>query len=273
MRITRRRRSRLSALAVAAAGLTVMASPAVAATSGPHDLVPYGQLDCRSGPIEPGVYISILVIGSCWLTDFGTVEINGDFRVAHDAKFNGATNGTFIDDGNFYAGTNAIVTLGCNVKSVGPPCTTNTPDVIKGLAYVDNALEMSAHSVTVDGNYVMVGEKDYSNNVDCSQLDLTGTPDYFTFEDGSVGGNFTYLGNHTCWMGLFRSHIKGTVSVSANLTNTTIPGIAFDSPEIASNVIGGKLSCFNNFPAPTFGDSHGKPNIAKGGKTGQCRKL
>jgi len=273
MRITRRRRARLSSLALAAAALALVAGPATASVAAPKDLVPYGQLDCRSGPIEPGVYISILVIGNCWLTDFGTVQINGDFRVAHDAKFNGATNGTMIVDGNFYGGTNSIITLGCNVKSVGPPCMTNTPDVIDGFAYVDNALEVSMHSVTVHGDYLMIGEKDYSNNVDCSQLDLTGTPDYFTFEDGSVGGKFTYLGNHTCWMGLFRSHIKGTVSVSANLTNTTIPGIAFDSPEIASNVIGGKLSCFNNFPPPTFGDSHGKPNIAKMGKTGQCKKL
>jgi hypothetical protein len=132
---------------------------------------------------------------------------------------------------------------------------------------------VSFHSVTVGGDYLMIGKKDYSNNVDCSNLDLTGTPDFFTFEDGWVGGRLVYQGNHTCWMGLFRDHIKGNVSVSANLTSTTIPGIAFDSPEIASNVIDGKLSCYNNFPPPTFGDSHGKPNIVKKGKFGQCRKL
>lgn len=273
MRITRRRRARLSSLALAMAALAMMASPAMASQATPRSLVPYGQLDCRSGPIEPGVYISILVIGNCWLTDFGTVVINGDFRVAHDAKFNGATNGTMIVDGNFYAGTNSIVTLGCNIKSVGPPCTTNSKDAVDGFVYADNSFEMSWHNVSVGGNYLMIGEKDYSNNVDCSNLDLTGTPDFFTFEDGRVGGSLVYQGNHTCWMGIFRDHVRGNVSVSANLTNTTIPGIAFDSPEIASNIIGGRLSCFNNFPPPTFGDSHGKPNIAKKGKTGQCKKL
>jgi hypothetical protein len=221
MRITRRRRARLSSLALAAAGLTIMASPAVAATSGPHDLVPYGQLDCRSGPIEPGVYISILVIGNCWLTDFGTVEINGDFRVAHDAKFNGATNGTFIDDGNFYAGTNAVVTLGAISSRSDRRARRIRRMSSRALSTQTTRSRMSWHNVTVDSNYLMIGEKDYSNNVDCSQLDLTGTPDFFTFEDGSVGGNVTYQGNHTCWMGLFRNHIKGTVSVSANLTNTT----------------------------------------------------
>jgi hypothetical protein len=255
------------------AGLAMIASPALAVTSAPNDLVPYGQLDCRAGPIEPGTYISILVIGNCSLTNFGTVVVNGDFRVAHDAKFNGVSDGTLIVDGSFFSGTDSITDIGCNTVSVGPPCTTDSDDVIMGNAYSDNAYEVSFHDVTVGGWFLAIGQNDYSNNVDCSQLDQTGTPDYFTFEDGSVGGNFTYQGNHTCWMGLFRTHVGGSVNIYDNLTNTTVPGIAFDSPEIATNVIHGKLNCNGNYPPPTFGDSHGKPNIAKGGKFGQCKKL
>jgi hypothetical protein len=273
MKITSRRRVRLSAAALATAGLAMIASPALAATAAPQHLAPYGQLTCGAGPIEPGTYTSILVTGNCWLTDFGTVVVNGDLRVAHDAKFNAVTAGTLVVDGSFFSGTNSITDIGCNVKSVGPPCTSNSSDVVMGNVYSDNALEMSWHSVTVGGWYDIVGRNQYTDNTDCSQTDPTGTPDYFTFEDGSVGGNFSYDGNRTCWMGLFRTHVGGNVYILHNHTNTTVPGIKFDSPEIATNTIAGSLNCSGNTPPPTFGDSKGKPNKAAKGKFGQCKNL
>ena len=45
-----------------------------------------------------------------------------------------------------------------------------------GNVYSDSAFEMSWHNVAVGGWYKMIGQNDYSNNVDCSNLDLTGTP-------------------------------------------------------------------------------------------------
>jgi hypothetical protein len=74
-------------------------------------------------------------------------------------------------------------------------------------------------------------------------------------------------------MGLFRTHIGGNAYILDNRTDTLVPGIAFDSPEIATNVINGKLICEGNYPKPTFGDSHGKPNVARGGKLDQCAHL
>jgi hypothetical protein len=261
MRITTRRRVRLASAVLATAGLTMIASPALAAAAAPQDLVPYGQLNCRSGPIEPGTYISILVIGNCWLTNFGTVVINGDLRVAHDAKFNGVTTGTLIVDGNFFSGTNSVTDMGM----------AGSNDVIMGNVYADNAYEMAWNNVTVGGWYDVLSQDQYTDNTDCSQTDMNGTPDGLSFVHGSVGGFFNYQANRTCTMSLLDSHVSGKVSVNGNVTNVTVPGIGYRSPQIAGNSIGGALNCANNKPAPTL--DHGPANTARGGKHGQCAHL
>lgn len=251
------------------------ASPATAASAAPQGHY-YGQYTCSSGMLEPGVYTSVLVTGLCNLADFGTVVINGDLRVAHGQKFNAVTDGTLIVYGSFYSGTNSITDIGCNTVSVGPPCTTDSDDVIMGDVSSDHPLEMSFHNVSVGGDYeVYAADQDYPDNTGCTHTDLTETPDYMTFEDGSVAGNFTYDGVYTCWMGLFRTHVGGSVYVLNNRTNATVPGIAFTSPAIATNWIDGKLICKGNFPPPTLGSTHGhgKPNIAKQGKFDQCKHL
>jgi hypothetical protein len=261
MRITARRRARLASAALALAGLTMIASPALASTAAPDHLVPYGQLTCGAGPIEPGTYISILVTGNCWLTDFGTVVVNGDLRVAHDAKFSGVTTGTLIVDGNFYSGTNSVTDMGM----------AGSNDIIMGNVYSDNAYEMAWNHVTVGGWYNVLSQDHYTDNTDCSQLNLNDVPDGFSFEYGSVGGFFNYQDNHTCSMNLLHSHISGTVSVNGNRTNVTVPGIGYRSPQISGNTIGGALNCSNNKPAPTL--DRGPANTAARGKHGQCAHL
>jgi hypothetical protein len=273
MRITRRRRAAISSAALALAGMAMLTSAATGASAAPAGQH-YGQYDCSSGILQPGVYSAVVVTGYCTLTEFGTVEISSVLRVAHDATLNAQTDGTLIVDGNFSSGTNSITMIGCNTKSVGPPCTTNSQDVIMGDVYSDHSLEMDFHNVSVGGSYtVYAADQDYPNNTLCTMTDPTGTPDFMTFEDGSVAGSFTYNGVETCWMGLFRTHVGGSVYVLNNRTDTLVPGIAFDSPEIATNVINGKLECKGNSPKPTFGDSHGKPNVAKKGKFDQCKNL
>jgi hypothetical protein len=270
MRITQRRRVGISSAALALAGLAML-SPAVSASAAP--MMNYGQYTCSSGILEPGTYISVRVTGYCTLTDFGTVVINGDLRVAHNATFNAVTDGTLVVYGSFYSGTESISDIGCNTVSVGPPCTTDSDDVIEGHVYSDHALEMSWHNVSVGSWYKVWANNGVADNVNCQKTDPTGTPDYFTFEDGSVNGDFTYQGLDTCWLGLFRTHIHGNLFVYDNHTNTTVPGIAFDSPEIATNFITGAMYCTGNYPNPTFGDSHGKPNVAQHGLFGQCKHL
>jgi hypothetical protein len=247
----------LSSAVAAMASVAMLASPAVAATAAPKGLVPYGQLDCRSGPIEPGTYISILVIGNCWLTDFGVVVVNGDFRVAHDARFSAQNGGTMIVDGNFYSGTNSVTDMG----------QAGSNDVVMGNVYSDNSYEMWWQYVTVGGWYYVVGQNGYSDNTNCVQDGLTGAPATETFEHGSVGSYFAYKGNMSCTIGLFSSRIGGNVYYDSNTVNSHPGSIA-----VGSNTIGGSLECGTNSQTPVLGGGM-KKNVVKGKATAQCAKL
>jgi hypothetical protein len=241
---------------MAIAGLAMFASPALAATSAPKDLVPYGQLDCRSGPIEPGTYISILVIGRCWLTDFGVVFVNGDFRVAHDATFTSQNGGTMIVGGNFWSGTNSFTDMG----------QPGSDDVVMGNVYSDNPYEMLWQDMTVGGWYYIVGQNGYSDNTGCSQPGPSGAPATVTFEGGSVASYFTYQGNMSCNMALLHSRVGGNVDYYGNTVGSS-PG----SLVVGGNKIGGSLNCGSNSQAPVLGGA-GR-NFVRGRANGQCKKL
>jgi hypothetical protein len=257
MRITRRRRACLSSVAMAmAAGLAIIASPATAALATPNDLVPYGQLDCTSGIIEPGTYISILVIGNCSLTDFGTVYVNGDFRVAHDATFSSETGGTLIVNGNFYSGTNSFTDMG----------QQGSDDLIMGNVYSDNPYEMLWKYTTVGGWYHVVGENGFSDNTDCSQAGPGGAPATVSFEDGSVASWFTYNGNMSCNMKLLYSKIGGNVGYYGNTVSSNRGSLV-----VGGNVIRGALGCGGNSQTPVLGGAH--KNVVSGKKNGQCKNL
>ncbi len=268
MRTAKLRRTGISSVAIALAGLAVLIIPSTmaSAASSRH----FSRTTCSSGIVFPGIYNSLLVIGSCQLTDVGTVTVTGNLRVGVAASFDAITNGTLIVQGNVEVDEGGTLDVGCNPAAFGPPCTSAPRDVVGGSVTATNPLEMIWHDVAVQGSYEIDGSID---NTGCTTTDSFGLPNYFTFEDGSVGGNLEYLGLDTCFLGLFRAHVRGNVLVNDNMTNTTIPGIAFDSPEIATNLIRGGLYCSGNVPKPTFGDSHGKPNIAFRGKHGQCKHL
>jgi hypothetical protein len=46
-----------------------------------------------------------------------------------------------------------------------------------------------------------------------------------------------------------------------------------DANEVATNVIGGNLACYNNVPHAQFGDSMGLTNTVAGKKLGECKAL
>lgn len=268
MNFSRLRRSgvTLAALALTGSGLILAQSAAASALSFHH----FGRTICNYGTVRPGVYASLTVHGFCTLTDQGTVIVQTNLTVGPTATFWGVTNGTLLVRGNASVGYGGTLDIGCNTLSVGPPCTVDTPDVIDGSVTGDRAKEVVFHSTGVKGSFSMVGS---STDTSCTATDPFGGPAYYDFEDGTVLGNLTFTDVSTCWLGVFRTFVGGNMVLTGNMTNTTVPGIAYDSPELATNVIVGALDCTGNVPNPTFGDSHGKPNHAGGGKHGQCRKL
>jgi hypothetical protein len=254
MRITRRRRV-VTATVASLAGLFMMASQATALAAPNGGGGFFGQVVCGSGPILPGTYISLIVTGVCYVSPEGTVVINGDLRVAHDAVLNTLGGGTLIVDGNFYSGTNSVTDMG------GPG------DLVAGNVYSDNPFEMLWTGVTVGGWYYVVGENGYSDNTSCAVPGVSGYPATISFSHGSVGEYLTYTGNRSCTMSVFDSKIHGSVSFYGN--HTTPKAGSF---MVGGNTIGAKLNCGKNSQMPVLGKGN-KKNVVKYAARGQCKGL
>ena len=69
------------------------------------------------------------------------------------------------------------------------------------------------------------------------------------FEDSTIGGSYTVVGLHTCWLGTFRTSIGRNTTLVGNQTADP------DGNEIATNRTGGNMVCLSNLPAVQFGDS------------------
>jgi hypothetical protein len=208
--------------------------------------------------------------GFCTLgnTPGSLVTILGNLVIDRGQVFDAVTDGNIDVLGSVQVKPGAALGLGCDPVAVSnPPCTVNTADRVVGNIAANQPLAVIVHRTTVIGNVSYSGGGGGSTS--CAGHSFMGGPPFSTYEDGSVGGNLSITGMTTCWFGIFRTTVSGNVNVSNNFTSTHDP----DAPEIATNTIAGALSCFGNFPAPTFGDSGGAANVAHGGAFGQCPKL
>jgi hypothetical protein len=118
------------------------------------------------------------------------------------------------------------------------------------------------HGTTIGGNATITGG---GRTQDCTAVAVYGGPFYSVVEDSSVGGNLEIRGLHSCWLGVIRNHVGGTVRLIGNRFGDP------DAMEIVTNHIGGNLACFNNNPVAQVGDSMGQPNVVAGQKRGECK--
>ena len=80
------------------------------------------------------------------------------------------------------------------------------------------------------------------------------SPVYSDYEDNFIRGTLVVRRVHSCWLGVIRNFVAGSVTVSDNRLADP------DATEVVTNVVLRNLICFNNKPKVQFGDSHGKPN-------------
>ena len=92
---------------------------------------------------------------------------------------------------------------------------------------------------------------------------LTFTPVYTDVEDASIGGNYNVSGLNSCWLGSLRNEIGGSTTFVANTFGDP------DAMEVGNNVINGNFTCYQNSPAPQFGEG-AAPDIVSGNGFGQC---
>jgi hypothetical protein len=229
---------------------------------------------CSGGSIPAGGYDSLTVTGIC-AVDSGSVTVTHDTTVANGAALLAAFGGSDLAvGGDLLVRNNAILVLGCEPEAF---ICFNDPDQVNGtLATNDsighdlkanNALTVLAHHNTIGHDVSMTGGGGGAGPNICDSTALFGGPPFGTFEDNTIGHDASINGFHSCWLGFFRNTVSNDVNYNGN--KTTDP----DGNEVATNTVGGDLSCNGNDPAPQVGDSGGAPNVVSGQVRGQCKKL
>jgi hypothetical protein len=179
-----------------------------------------------NGTLAPGGYGKVIVPQGAVCTSDGPVRIRGGLRVDPGA--------TFVLGSEEAPGDNGTIN-GVTAR---------------------HAASVQIHFVTINGGVVSHG----GSGPFGPPFDVTWT----TIEDSTINGNVLIDGYDGFWMGFFRNHVFGNVTMTNNVLQDE------DGNEYANNVIDGNLNCAGNDPAPQFGDSGGTPNTVTGQKTGQC---
>jgi hypothetical protein len=281
------------ALGATAALLGLVTTPALAATAATAATAWSGGYTCTGGDVPPGYYQSVTIDGLCYMTD-GLVTVQGDLVITPGSLLDaGATLGdpaagthvvpaTVDIRGSVFVGKGAVLVLGCSVNLLGICNTTATYDTVGGNLTAYGAEADVLHNVAVRGNVSVLGggggaaggaasgacdASTYQAPAPWSQdpaLAAQFVPQYTDFEDGSVGGNLTIAGVHTCWMGALREQVGGNYLYAGNRTSDP------DGDEIGNNLVSGNMACLANDPAVQWGDSGAAPNIVGGNAVGQC---
>jgi hypothetical protein len=134
-------------------------------------------------------------------------------------------------------------------------------DVVHESIHAFRAWAVIIHATTIGGSATITGG---GRTLDCTKVAPYGGPFYSVVEDSTVHGDLVIRGLHSCWLGVIRNQVGGSVRLIGNRFGDP------DAMEIVTNTIAGNLACFNNKPHAQVGDSMGEPNIVGGQKRGEC---
>jgi hypothetical protein len=248
---------RYTRLLVVSLGIVACAVFSVAADAGAA-VAHHGNVTCKNRTLGTGTYASIRVTGLCTLPASGNVTVRGNVTVTSTGAFNAATPAKLVVRGSVSIAHHGIAAIGCS-PDVG--CAALGADVIRGNLTTDRAAMAVIHATTIGGSAFIRGG---GQTMDCGAMSPVGAPYYSVMEDSTIHGSLVIRGLHTCWLGVIRNHVGGTVRLIGNRLGDP------DADEVVTNVIGGNLDCFDNNPPPQVGDSQGEMNIVHGQSRGQC---
>jgi|HubBroStandDraft_1064217.scaffolds.fasta_scaffold02862_4 hypothetical protein len=251
-----------------------------------------GPYTCTGGNIHPGTYRSMLITGLCYMKT-GTIVIRRDLTVGPGALLDaGASPGdpsskpvvtaTVRIGGSVFVDKGAVLVLGCGptLLSICPHGVTF--DSIGGNLTAVGALADVVHYTAISGNVTVAGggggAAGGANSSGCFNTKVypipkpwsedkalvKQVPEFTVFEDGTVGGNLSVTGVRTCWMGVMRIEVRGSLTYSRNISSDP------DGNEVNNNLMGANITCLRDDPATQFGDSSNAPNLAAGHAIGEC---
>ncbi len=251
---------------------------------------------CQSTDGHPGVLAGnysgdVLVKGLC-VVNSGPVHIHGSLTLSEGSALaaifalnvtNGKANSRLEVRGNIRVERGATLFLGCDPQSF--PCkddpnqmnpTLSSADRVGGSITEQQPLGVVVHNTTIGGSVVQVGG---GGGLTCVPSGIFATkamsPVYSAYEDSTVAGSITIRDDHSCWLGITRTQVGGSVRLTDN--HLADP----DAIEILSNHIGDDLACFGNtqhlwdsseasFGQATLYPRTPGPNSVEGKRLGQC---
>lgn len=255
-----------------------------------HPRPPRTQV-CTGTPEAPGTLAgvypgNVFVEGVC-AVNAGEAVVPGNLIVrpgsALIAAFalddeSGSGSSSLSVGGNLIVQSGAAALLGCEAEHFAclddptPEAPTlSSQDRISGNLIEQAPLGVVAHDDIVSGSVIEVGG---GGGLTCEPSGIFaafGSPVYSDYEDNSVGGNIDIVGLQSCWLGVIREHVGGSVHMIGNQLADP------DAIEIISNEIAGNLLCLHNSQTWNSADETENiyprapgPNTVAGKRFGQC---
>jgi hypothetical protein len=171
---------------------------------------------------------------------------------------------------NVVVGRAATLILGCEpnfftcVDDNGKPPTLQSRGTIGGSLLASAPLGVLVHNSTIAG---LVTETGGGGGLSCTPtgiFKLFNSPVFSDYEDNILGDSVSVTQVHSCWLGLLRNTVFGTLTFSSNKMADP------DANEVLHNYVNRSLTCQGNVPAVQYGDSGSSPNAVHGAATGQC---
>jgi hypothetical protein len=276
-------------LAIAGAGA------AVAPAAGPYTCS--GKF--RSPGVLKGSYPNGVVVKGTCAVKAGKAHVFGTLLVTKGATLGaafGLKHSSLTLTGNLVVGPGAIVVLGCKVNpnGSGQPCfdetnmkkpTLTSHEVITGSIIENSPLGVVIHNSAVGGSVTETGG---GGGLNCKTpksgpFAAAMSPVFSDIEDDTIGGSIRISGLNTCWLGIARANVRGSVTINNNTLADP------DGIEVLASHIHKNLSCSGNgHPAgsppgtlpvwdsadlpPTFAvyPRVSEPNTIGGKRSGQC---
>ncbi|HEV3264292.1 MAG TPA: hypothetical protein VG014_02140 [Acidimicrobiales bacterium] len=255
--------------------LAIGGNPATAANS-PGILC--SSNGANPGSVPAGTYFGLVVVSGACAINAGAVVVTGNVTVSPGATLlaayaNNSTGpgpSSLTVAGNIIAGPGSTVLLGCEAAHfacIDDPNQANptlaAAETVGGIS-ASAALGILVHNTTISGDVIQSGGGGGVNCTPSGAFAQFMSPVYSDYEDDTIGGNISVTGLGSCWMGILRVQVGGSLTMSNNVMADP------DANEVLTNGVAGNVICQGNSPANQYGDSAGLPNKVTGFAVGQC---
>ena len=278
-------------LALAIAGAGAAAAPAA------------GPFVCSGTLHAPGVlkgtYRGGVVVRGVCAVNAGKAHVIGTLTVTKGAAFAaayGAHHSSLTVTGNVVIDAGGFAILGCkaNPDGTGIPCiddhakvpTLRSHATVSGNVIASSPIGILIHNTTIGGS---LKEIRGGGGLSCTPP-KTGvfaafkSPVYSDIEDSAIGRNVVIRGLKSCWLGIARDTVGGSLTIANNTMGDP------DAIEVLANHVAKNLSCSGNgHPAaeppgtePVWNSAEtsmtpgviyprrAEPNTVGGSRSGQC---